>query len=220
MVVVIEDQSLAGTRGELGLSKFERCLGPNLENGARAGLSGRADLAEQLPAWLELVGQKGVYLGHVYVSAVELLAGSEDNAVVAGADAGYVKGLGECDAESAALAQGVIEDSLVLAEDLAVRIKYGAGMGNGLGAQGISVVALAGETQLHAVGPVGNIKSSCAGQAANLLLGELSERQDEPVEPVGRDAVEKVALVSGVVIGASKAGMTVGLDEAGIVTGG
>ncbi len=220
MAVVVEDQSLARTRGKLGLIEFDHCLGADLENGARAGLSGRADLAEQLPAELELVGQKGVYAAHGYMAAEGFLAGSEDNAVIAGADAGYVKGLGECDAESAALAKGVIEDALVLAEDLAVRIKYGAGMGNGFLAEGVSVVALAGETQLHAVGLVGNIKSSCAGQAANLLFGELSKRQDEPAEAVGRDAVEKVALVSGVVIGANKAGMTVGLDEAGIVTGG
>ncbi len=185
LAVVVEDQSLAGTGGELGLIEFDRCLGADLENGARAGLSWRADLAEQLPAWLELVGQKGVYAGHGYMAVVGLLAGSQGDAVVLGANASYVKGLGVGDAESAALAEGVIEDALVLAENLAGRIKYRAWTRSRLRAQSISVVALARETQLHAVGPVGNIKSFCAGQAANLLLGVLSEGKDQPLEPMG-----------------------------------
>jgi len=218
--VVVKDEALPGTGGELRLSKFDAYFRPDLGNGARAGLAGRADLAEQFLARLELVRQEGIHPGHGHTAVEDLSAGSERNTVVHRTNASYVKGFGECDAQAPALAQRVIEDALVLAQDFAARIKYGARMGSGLGAKDISVVALAGETQLHAVGPVGNTKSSCAGQAADLLLGELSQGKHEPVEPLRRDAVEKVALVSGGVSGASKTDMTVRPDEAGIVTGG
>jgi len=107
-------------------------------------------------AGLELVGQEGVHVGDGYMSVVSLLAGTEGNAIVGGTDGSYVAGLGVGDCESAALAEGVIEDALVLAEDFTVGIKDRAWTSSSVFAEGVSVVALAGETQLHGVGAVGN----------------------------------------------------------------
>ena len=93
VVMVVKDQALAGTGGELGLIEVDGYLWAGLDHGTGGILARRANLAKQLLAGLKLFGAEDVDFAHGHPAVMGLLPGSQGNAVVLGTDGDYIKRL-------------------------------------------------------------------------------------------------------------------------------
>ena len=124
------------------------------------------------------------------------------------------------DAEPLALAQGVIHQALVLADDLAVHGFDGAGLGGQELGQEVLELALTDEADTGGVLLLGGDEVELLGDAAHLRLLQIPDREQALTHLGFAQGVEEVALILVVVETAQQARAACAVVTAHIVAGG
>ena len=162
-------------------------------------------------------GTDGMHLG-----GVEVIMGAECYFVAVGIDAGDEAGCAECDAEPFALSDGVVAETGVGAEDIAVGIDIVArGDADTLFGQEAAVVVAGDKAYFLALGLLAQfLKAFLQSDSAHFGLGESAKREDGAPEVVFGEHPEEIGLVLAGVHGIAEVEMSVVLRNACIVPGG
>ncbi len=191
---------MAGTRGKLGLVKFNgHRIFIYLGEHAGVGIDIGTDFAEEFSACDKLGGDKDIYLICGDGAGTDLFFCAECDGVFLGVDFTDVKGNAACEANAPSLAKGVIGDSFMLGDFFALHISYIAALlKDSIGQYG-AVVAFAGEAKFHTFQFFSDRQIGFGGDCADMLFGQIAQRQDEISETLRRYTVEKITLVFGVI---------------------
>ena len=157
---------------------------------------------------------------------VHVVVGAEGDAVGDGVDMGDVSGMTECDPESLALTDGVVDVTLMGAEDVAFGIDVLTGL-NALvvigyvGPQEGAVIIVGDEAYLLALTFDSEpLISVCAGDLADLVLGVIAEGEDRATQLVFGEPPEEIGLVLAGVCCGAEIEVSVSFGDPGVVTGG
>ena len=125
-------------------------------------------------------------------------------------------------AQAAALADGIVDDAAVRADDIAVQVQKRAGLGFLAGARGddLRVVAVGDEADVLAVVLAGVAEAGFGGDLPRVGLAEGAEGEFDAGELLLRQVVEDVALVLGLVEGLFEDVLLPCPLDAGVVAGG
>ena len=125
-------------------------------------------------------------------------------------------------AQAAALADGIVDDAAVRADDIAVQVQKRAGLGFLAGARGDDrrVVAVGDKADVLAVVLAGVAEAGFGGDLPRVGLAEGAEGEFDAGELLLRQVVEDVALVLGLVEGLFEDVLLPCPLDAGVVAGG
>ena len=147
---------------------------------------------------------------------------ADHDAAVGGVEPHHVERLAGGDAEPAALADGEIDDAGMAAEHPAVEIDDLARLGRARH-QALDQVGIAPgrhETDVLAVGLVGDRQREAAGELAGLRLGEVAERKAQEIDLLAGGGEQEIALVAVLVAGAVERAAAAGQRPGGDVMAG
>ena len=138
---------------------------------------------------------------------------------------GDVSGMTECDSESLALADGVVDVPLMGTEDVTFGIDVLAGLDalvviGYVGPQEGAVVIVRDEAYLLALAFGSEfLVTVCAGDLADLVLGVIAEGEDRATQLVFGQSPEEISLVLAGICGGAQEEVTVAFSDPGVVTG-
>ena len=196
----IEDSGLSG--GDAGDAAGDGAAVREEPRGT-AGASGGAHFDQAVESLgrdgFQRKGREG-HVRHLEVRADSFVGGADDDAVAAGVEGDdVVWGAAASGVQTLALTDRVMPEAVVLAEDAA------GGVDDLAGSVGFSdeLVLVAG-VEVLAVAGVGRLQTMAAGDGADFVLGEFSEREELSGELLLGEPVEEVALVLGGVTGGAE----------------
>ena len=198
-----------------------RTAATELDRGAGAGV-GRAQADRQRRARGGAVGADPVDLTQGDPGASQRLARSHHHAARGGLEPYHVKRRPAAQPQAASLADGVVNDAAVAAEDLAVEPDDVAGL-RGAGPQpldGPAIPALGHEADVLAVGLGRDRQGEACGELSGLGLGQAAQRKAQHRKLIGGGREEEVALVAGTLGGAVELGPVAARQAPHVVAGG